>query len=65
MGGGVIAISIIFAHMNIPEEALAAALTIDMLTDFPVTAFGIFSLQMNLINLASRLGMLDKDKLRS
>ena len=51
--------------MNIPEEALAAALTIDMLADFPVTAFGIFSLQMNLINLASRLGMLDKDKLRS
>ena len=65
VGGGVIAISIIFAHMNIPEEALAAALTIDMLTDFPVTAFGIFSLQMNLINLASRLGLLDKDKLRS
>ena len=63
-GGGAVAISVLFAQMGIPKEALAVALAVNLLADFPVTAFCVFSLQMCLIDLADNLGKLDKDTLR-
>jgi len=64
-GGGAVAYAILFAQMGIPAEAMAVALTIDMLTDFAITAFEMFSLPFSLIHSAARLGMIDMEKLRA
>ena len=64
-GGGAVAYAILFAQMGIPTEAMAVALTIDMLTDFVITAFEMLCLQCSLVHSASRLGMIDLDTLRS
>ena len=64
-GGGAIAYAIIFRQLGIPEDALAVALTVDIITDFLITAFDTFLLPLTLANLSSRLGMIDKDVLRN
>ncbi|MBO4331168.1 MAG: cation:dicarboxylase symporter family transporter, partial [Oscillospiraceae bacterium] len=64
-GGGAAAYTILFMQLGIPMEALAVALTIDILTDFPVTAFEMFVLPFTLINVSSGLAMIDADTLRS
>ena len=64
-GGGAIAYSILFPQMGIPMEALAIALAIDAVIDFPVTASEMIMMPMSLINIASELGMIDREKLRS
>ncbi|MCR4591251.1 MAG: dicarboxylate/amino acid:cation symporter [Lachnospiraceae bacterium] len=64
-GGGAIAYSILFAQMGIPMEAMAVALTIDMLTDFIITAFEMFCMPFSLIHSAYHLNMIDLDTLRS
>ncbi|MBR4719117.1 MAG: cation:dicarboxylase symporter family transporter, partial [Lachnospiraceae bacterium] len=64
-GGGVVAYTILFAQMGIPIDAMAVALTIDMLTDFGITAFEMLCLQFSLIHSAFRLNMIDIDTLRS
>ena len=63
-GGGAAAYTLLFAQLGIPAEALAVALTIDILTDFLVTAFEMFALPFSLINVASGLAMIDNDTLR-
>ncbi len=64
-GGGAVAYAILFAQMGIPAEAMAVALTIDMLTDFAITAFEMFTIPFSLIHTAGRLGMIDPDTLRA
>ena len=64
-GGGAVAYAILFAQMGIPAEAMAVALTIDMLTDFAITAFEMFTIPFSLIHTAGRLGMIDPDTLRT
>ena len=64
-GGGAIAYTILFAQMGIPSDAMAIAPTIDMLTDFAITAFEMFCMPLSLIHSACRLNMIDMDVLRS
>ena len=64
-GGGAVAYAILFAQMGIPTEAMAVAFTIDMLTDFAITAFEMFCLPFSLVHSAVRLGMIDMKKLRA
>ena len=45
--------------------AMAVAFTIDMLTDFAITAFEMFCLPFSLVHSAARLGMIDMEKLRA
>ena len=45
-------------------EAMAIALAIDIVIDFFITAFHMFVLQLSLVNISSRMGMIDKDALR-
>ncbi len=62
-GGGAAVYTILFLQMGIPEAALAVALTLDIITDFAITAFDTLTLQMALINVSSKLGRIDKNKL--
>ncbi|MBE6997690.1 MAG: dicarboxylate/amino acid:cation symporter [Ruminococcaceae bacterium] len=59
-GGAAVAYSILFAQMGIPAEAVAVALTVDLVTDFYITAFDMFVLPLSLLNVASRMGMVDR-----
>lgn len=63
-GGGAVAYAILFAQLGIPTEAMAVALTIDILTDFAITAFEMFCMPFSLVHSAARLGMIDLDTLR-
>lgn len=62
-GGGAVAYSIIFAQMGIPEEAMAVALALDIITDFLITAFEMYVLPLSLINISYGLGMIEKEVL--
>ena len=64
-GGGAVAYTVLFAQIGIPAEALSVALAIDILTDFLITAFDMFVLPLTLINVASRLSMIDREILRA
>lgn len=62
-GGGAAAYTILFLQLGIPEEALAVALTLDIIADFLMTSFDTFTLQMALINISSRMNRIDKNTL--
>lgn len=64
-GGGAVGYTVLFAQMGIPAEALAIALTLDIITDFLITAFEMLALPMSLINIAASLGMIDENVLRN
>ncbi len=64
-GGGVVAYAILFTQLGIPSEASAIAITIDMLTDFFLTAFEMLCMPFSLVNSAARLNMIDREVLRS
>ena len=64
-GGGAAAYAILFMQLGIPQDALAVALTLDIIGDFLITAFEMFGLQMALINISSRMNRIDKKILRS
>lgn len=64
-GGGAVAYSVLFLQLGIPSEALAVALMLDMISDFFITSFDMFSLSISLINISSGIGMIDTDILRS
>lgn len=63
-GGGTIAYTILFAQLGIPTEAMALALTLDIIVDFLLTSFDMFALQMAIINISARMGRLDRSVLR-
>jgi Na+/H+-dicarboxylate symporter len=64
-GGGAIAYAIMFAQLGIPDEAITIAFTIDILTDFAITAFEMFCMQFSLIHSARKFNMIDLDILRA
>lgn len=64
-GGGTIAYSMLYMQMGIPQEALAITLAIDAVTDFVITSTDIPLVQLVLVNIASKLGMIDEKTLRS
>ena len=63
-GGALTAYTIIFMMLDIPNEALAIALAIDVLVDFIDTGFDQFVLPFVLVNQASRIGRINLDILR-
>ena len=64
-GGGAVGYTVLFAQMGIPMEALAIALTIDIITDFIITAFEMLALPLSLVNIAASLGMIDEKILKN
>ena len=64
-GGGAAAYAILFLQLGIPDEALAVALTLDIIADFLMTSFDMFTLQMALINISSKMNRIDKNTLCS
>jgi len=63
-GGGVVAYTVLFSQLGIPEEALAVALSIDIIFDFVRTAVNMYNLPLILLNISSRVGMQDTAILR-
>ena len=64
MAGGVLScLSILMLQLHIPQEALALGVTLLMLLDFPTTAMHIFTLHLEMILQADRLGLLDAETL--
>lgn len=64
-GGGAALLSILFAQLGIPAEALAIAVAIDVIADFLLTSTNVFCRQGELILVSNKLGMLDLERLRS
>jgi len=64
-GGSAVVFALLFAHMGIPEEALALALAVDVVADFYVTAFEQVCLLNTLVNVSAELDMIDLDTLRA
>ena len=66
VAGGVIScLSIILLQLQIPQDGLALGVTLVMLLDFPTTAVRIMMLHLETILQADRLGLLDREILRS
>jgi len=63
-GGALSILTVLFLQLNIPAEALAIAISIDLLTDYIVTAGDITCLQEELVLCAAQTGNLNIDKLR-
>ena len=63
-GGAVIGYTMLFTQLGLPEEGLAIALTIDVLTDFLITSTNIFCLPMALTGVARKYDLLDREVLR-
>ncbi len=64
-GGGAIAYGLLFTQLGIPAEALPVALTIDMLSDFLITASEMAILPVTLLNISSEIGMIDREILEA
>lgn len=63
-GGGAVAYTVLFSQLGIPEEALAIALSIDILFDFVRTATNMYNLPVILMNIANTVGMHDVEILK-
>lgn len=63
-GGAVAAYTVIFSQLNIPSEAVAIVITLDILFDFIATAFDSAFLQLELIRQADENKMLNFETLR-
>lgn len=63
-GGGVVAYTILFKRLGIPDDALAIVLSVDILFDFARTAASMYNLPLMLTNVASSLGLWDHDVLQ-
>ena len=64
-GGSAVVFAVLFAQMGIPAEAMAIALSFDILTDFLTTAFEMYTLPLCLAEIAAEVNMLDRDVLKS
>ena len=63
-GGGLTCYTMLFVQLNIPAEAIPLMIALNVITEFLGTAVNIMCLQMDLVELAGDLDMLDYDKLR-
>ncbi|MDO4978314.1 MAG: cation:dicarboxylase symporter family transporter [Eubacteriales bacterium] len=64
-GAGVLCFSIMMNQLGIPLEGLAIALPLEVLIDHIATGLNLSMLQLELIRVGDKLGMLDKKILRS
>lgn len=62
-GGGAASYTVLFVQLGLPAEALAIALSLDMITDFLMTATDMYCLPVILLNVADKLGLLDRERL--
>ena len=63
-GGAAMCFTIAFAQLGIPMEMMGIAIALGTILDYPGTACNVSSWQLNLINVADSLGMLDKEVLQ-
>jgi len=63
-GGGAAAYAVLMSQMGLPNEALALALSIDIIFDFIRTSANMYNLPLTIINRAKKLGQLDNKILR-
>ena len=63
-GGAIMGFTVVFAQLGIPMEAMAIAIALNAITDFPLTAMNVTGWQLTMIDVADSLGALDKETLR-
>ena len=64
-GGAATAYTVLFAQLGIPPAAVAIALACDTLFDFIATGSDQFIAPMQLLNQATKLGLVDRNKMLS
>lgn len=64
-GGAIACYSIMFAQMGIPAEAIVFAVAIEVIVDRFGTASNLAALQLELVSLSGKLGLLDEETLRA
>ena len=62
-GGAIMGFTIVFTQLDLPMEAMAIAIALNALTDFPLTAMNVTGWQLIMVDVANSLNMLDKDAL--
>ena len=62
-GGAIMGFTVVFAQLGIPTEAMAIAIALNAITDFPLTAMNVTGWQLTMIDVADSLDMLDKETL--
>ena len=63
-GGALTCYTILFMQLNIPSEALAIAIALNVVLEFAVTGVNLLCLQTELVELSGELDMLDIEKLQ-
>ena len=63
-GGALTCYTMLFVQLNIPAEAIPIIIALNVIMEFFATPCNIFTLQMELVELAGDLNMLNYDKLR-
>ncbi|MBP3684995.1 MAG: cation:dicarboxylase symporter family transporter [Oscillospiraceae bacterium] len=63
-GGGLTCYTMLFLQLNIPSEAVAITLALNVILEFFGTAVNLFCLQAELMELAGSLDRLDVEMLR-
>lgn len=64
-GGAITAYTVLFSQLGIPPQAIAIALACDTVLDFICTGGDQFLLPLIILNQAEKLGMVDKNILKS
>ncbi len=62
-GGAAATYLIVFTQLGLPQDALSIVIAIDLFADFFLTATDMCCLQLSMINIASKLGLIDRNKL--
>ncbi len=63
-GGALTCYTMLFVQLNIPEVAIPIIIALNVIMEFFATPCNIFTLQLELVELAGDLNMLNYDKLR-
>ena len=63
-GGGIVCYSILFLQLGIPVDALAIAVVLEILLDFISTALNMVAVPADLVRVANKLDMIDKETLK-
>ena len=63
-GGAIMGFTVVFAQLGIPTEAMAIAIALNAITDFPLTAMNVTGWQLTMIDVADSLGAINKESLR-
>ena len=64
-GGGIACYALVAAQLGLPAEAIAMFCALNVLPEFLCTAVNLASLQLELVELATELNMIDEDVLKA